>query len=170
MCNWVRACRLLRTVGRPVFFSLLANCLACALHVLSCPEPDSQFANQLHRRKGNPLMADEPLQVRLLQSEHLGDLSRRITLHDMDLYHSFRTCQVAICDNGHFFTGFSADFQAICTNQNDARNGRQINLAVFPNYVKGFVSEKRNFNKHALALTEFLILEIFVSPASATSH
>jgi len=74
--------------------------------------------------------------------------------------------QVPICEKLLICAGFSAGFQAICPNQNDVRNGRQINLEMFPNYVKGFVSEKHNFNKNSSALTDFWILGCFGKPCS----
>ena len=54
----------------------------------------------------------------------------------------------------------------ICARRKTASNPRRRNLAVFLIEVRGFVSGKRNSNKHALALTDFQILESFCKSCS----
>ena len=82
----------------------------------------------------------------------------------MSLYHFRKTCQVPICKKPMIFGRFSADFLVICGVSHDTGNPSRLNLAMFPIHVKGFVSGKHNFNKHALARTDFQLFEISCKP------
>jgi len=108
----------------------------------------------------NALLSNQSLQIRLMQSEHLGHLSRGVLAHDIDLY---RLCVFVsstilrkTADLQAIFAALSADFRVICERRKAKSNPRRRNLAVFPIHVRGFVYGRRDWNNHSLSLPDFL--------------
>jgi hypothetical protein len=90
-----------------------------------------------------------------MQSEHLGDLGRGIAPHDIALYlfcgNVSSTNLRKLGDFRQIFCAFSSDLREV----KHRYDSLALNLGVVPHHVKGFVLGERNFDKHALRLTDF---------------
>lgn len=89
-CGLVRLRRPLKRTAGPL--CSIYQSLARLLHILHCPEPDFQPSCLSNRRKRCLLLANQPLQIWLMYSEHLGNFRGRKASHDIDIYHSVLVC------------------------------------------------------------------------------